>query len=279
MSEKLMAGKVALITGGATGIGRATALKLARMGASIVITGRFKGGDDDVQYRTGSDAGKQEVIDAIEAEGGQCIAIKADICSIDEMKAAVEETVSRFGGLDIVVANAGIFSGGVPAHEIADKDWQKMMDVNVTGAWNTARAAIPSLLKAGKGSIVFVSSLAGIMGGYAGFSHYATAKHAITGLSRGLATELGPSNIRVNTVAPTSVLTAMSDNQFYYDLFTGGEGGTKEKAQEVIESFHSLPVGAVEPEDVANAVAWLASDEARYIHGIVLPVDAGASMY
>jgi NAD(P)-dependent dehydrogenase (short-subunit alcohol dehydrogenase family) len=279
MSEELFAGQVVLITGGATGIGRAAALKFAKMGASVVITGRFKAPDENSLYDTGSVAGRQEVVETIEAGGGQCLAIKADITSFDEMSSAVQQTLDRFGRLDVVVANAGVFSGGVQAHELSEDEWKKMLDINVTGAWNTVRTAIPPMLDAGKGTIVFVGSLAGIKGGNPGFAHYTTAKHALVGLNRALATEYGPKNIRSNLVAPTSVVTPMSQNQFYYDLFSGGSGGTNDGAQEVIKTLHSLPVGAIEAEDVANAVVWLASEEARYIHGIVLPVDAGASMY
>ena len=222
---------------------------------------------------------RDKTIAMVEEVGGKCLSFAADVRSFDDMSKVVEQIMARFGRLDIVVANAGVFSGGVPIHQLSDNEWQRMMDVSVTGIWNTARAAIPHMLEAGRGNIVLISSVAGIKGGNAGFGHYATAKHAVTGLGRALATELGPNNIRVNTVCPTSVATPMSENQFYYDLFSGGTGGTKEQAQEIIKSMHSLPVAAIQPEDVANAVGWLVSDEARYVHGIILPVDAGASMY
>lgn len=277
MDAGSLQGKTALVTGGGNGIGRAIAIKLARAGASVTITGRFKETEDPIPYQTGSD--KDETIALVEAVGGKCLAVKADVRSVDEMENAVKKTVEAFGSLDIVVANAGIFSGGIPCHQLDEAQWDLMMDVTIKGAWNTARASIPELLKTGGGAIVLMSSVAGIKGGNPGFSHYVTAKHAITGLSRSLATEYGPSNIRTNVVAPTSVETPMSQNQFYYDLFSGGTGGTKEQMDEVIASMHSLPVAGIQPEDVANAVGWLVSDEARYVHGIVLPVDAGSSMY
>ncbi|MCB1668217.1 MAG: mycofactocin-coupled SDR family oxidoreductase [Pseudomonadales bacterium] len=279
MGERPLEGQVALITGGARGIGRAIAIKLAKAGVSIAITGRFKESDDTVPYQTTTLDDRDKTIAMVEEVGGKCLSFAADVRSFDDMSKVVEQIMARFGRLDIVVANAGVFSGGVPIHQLSDNEWQRMMDVSVTGIWNTARAAIPHMLEAGRGNIVLISSVAGIKGGNAGFGHYATAKHAVTGLGRALATELGPNNIRVNTVCPTSVATPMSENQFYYDLFSGGTGGTKEQAQEIIKSMHSLPVAAIQPEDVANAVGWLVSDEARYVHGIILPVDAGASMY
>ncbi|MCK9503409.1 MAG: mycofactocin-coupled SDR family oxidoreductase [Porticoccaceae bacterium] len=271
-------GQVALVTGGARGNGRAIARRLAQSGAAVTITDLSQQADASVPYKTATSTDLEATREMIEAAGGRCLPIVADVRSIEEMQHAVKQTIETFGRLDIVVANAGIFSGGVPAHQLSEKQWDLMMDVNVKGAWNTARAAIPGMIDAGRGCIVIISSVAGIQGGTSGFAHYVTAKHAVVGLTRALATELGPRSIRVNAVAPTMVDTPMTDNQFYYDLFTGGPGGTREGMLAVLKGMHLLPVPGVDPEDIGNAVNFLASDEARYVHGIVLPVDAGLSI-
>jgi (+)-trans-carveol dehydrogenase len=273
--ETTAAGKVALITGGARGNGRAIALRFAAAGAAVTVTDISRA-VEGVPYASASTSDLDATKQLVEDQGGRCLPVVADVRSVEDMKVAVERTIDAFGRLDVVVANAGIFSGGVPAHELSEQQWNTMLEVSVTGAWNTARAAIPPMLEAGRGSIVLVSSVAGIQGGTRNFAHYVTAKHAVIGLTRALATELGPSGIRVNAVAPTMVTTPMTDNQFYYDLFTGGSGGTRESMLGVLRGMHMLPISGIEPEDVANAIAWLASDEARYIHGVVLPIDGGS---
>jgi len=274
--DSSLAGRVALVSGGARGNGRAIAVRLAAAGADVTVTDINQPQVDSVPYATASKSDLDTTRELIEQAGARSLGVIADVRSIEEMQAAVDQTKETFGGLDMVVANAGIFSGGVPAHQLTEQQWSLMLEVNVTGSWNTARAAIPTVLESDHGCITLISSVAGIQGGTSGFAHYVTAKHAIVGLTRALATELGPSGVRVNVIAPTMVNTPMTDNQFYYDLFTGGPGGTRETMLEVLRGMHMLPISGIEPEDVANAVAWLASDEARYIHGAILPIDGGS---
>lgn len=267
-------GGVALVTGGARGNGRALALAFARAGAAVTVTDiarELQG----VPYKGATSSDLETTQELVEEAGGRCLALTGDVRSLAEMEAAVARTVETFGGLDYVVANAGIFSGGVLAHELSEQQWGDMIDINVTGVWNTVRAAIPALLERGSGVITLIGSGAAL-GGISHFAHYVTAKHAVIGLMRALAVEYGSQGIRANAVCPTAVDTAMTDNDFYVDLFGGGAESTKEQMLATLHGIHSLPVGLIDAEDVANAVVWLCSTEARYITGTALPVDAGA---
>lgn len=267
-------GGVALVTGGARGNGRALALAFARAGAAVTVTDiarELQG----VPYKGATSSDLETTQELVEEAGGRCLALTGDVRSLAEMEAAVARTVETFGGLDYVVANAGIFSGGVLAHELSEQQWGDMIDINVTGVWNTVRAAIPALLERGSGVITLIGSGAAL-GGISHFAHYVTAKHAVIGLMRALAVEYGSHGIRANAVCPTAVDTAMTDNDFYVDLFGGGAESTKEQMLATLHGIHSLPVGLIDAEDVANAVVWLCSTEARYITGTALPVDAGA---
>jgi NAD(P)-dependent dehydrogenase (short-subunit alcohol dehydrogenase family) len=178
-----------------------------------------------------------------------------------------------------VSANAAIWIFGDLAHEVAEGDWQDLIDVNLTGVWHTAKAAIPHLIaQRTGGSIVITSSTAGLKG--TPYSvQYVTSKHAVIGLMRTLAMELAPHSIRVNTVNPTGVDTIMIQNEATWKQFLPDvEHPTREQAAEVFTSTNALPVPWVEPRDVSNAVLFLASDEARYITGTTLLVDAGYTL-
>jgi len=173
------------------------------------------------------------------------------------------------------VANAGICSLG-SAEEMSVQTWRDMIDVNLTGVWLTAKVAIPHLKAAGGGSIILTSSVAGLQGA-GNVSHYVAAKHGVVGLMRSLALELAPFRIRVNSVHPTQVDTPMIMNEAMYRLFLpDAEHPTREDFAPVSEALNALPTPWVDPADVSNAVLFLASDEARYITGVTLPVDAGA---
>jgi NAD(P)-dependent dehydrogenase (short-subunit alcohol dehydrogenase family) len=190
------------------------------------------------------------------------------------LRVSLEAGVADLGRLDIVVANAGIHPPGAPTWEITEDSWKHTLDVNLTGVWHTVKAGVPHMGEAG-GSVIIISSTNGLRG-TANSAHYTSSKHAIVGLARTLANELGPRGIRVNTVHPGAVATAMVLNETTFRrLRPDLVNPTADDAAEVLRARNLLPVPWVEPVDIANAVVFLASDEARYITGTQLVVDAG----
>ncbi len=214
----------------------------------------------------------------VEKAGGRIVARVADVRDQAGLDAAVADGVEELGGLDGVVANAGIASYG-RAWELDEATWQDVIDVNLTGVWHTAKAAIPRLIEAGRGgSMVFTSSIGGLKG-IQQVGHYVSAKHGIVGLMRTLANELAPDGVRVNTVHPTNVDTDMIQNPGTWGMFAPDDPEpTQEKAIPGFTSLNALQVPWIESIDVSNAVLFLLSDEARYITGVALPVDAGAAV-
>jgi (+)-trans-carveol dehydrogenase len=267
-------GKVAFVTGAARGQGRSHAIRLAEEGADIIavdITGQI----DSVPYAMSTPDDLAQTVKEVEALDRRIVAVTADVRNYGALKAAVDEGVAQLGKLDIVSANAGIASFGTAA-DLEEEVWQDMLDVNLTGVWHTAKATIPHLRANGGGSIILTSSAAGLKG-YPGLAHYVSAKHGVVGLMRTLANELAPDLIRVNSVHPTSVNTDMIHNKATYDLFAPDlENPTKEQLAERFQAMNALPIPWVEARDISNAVLFLASDEARYITGVTLPVDAGS---
>jgi SDR family mycofactocin-dependent oxidoreductase len=261
-------GKVAFITGAARGQGRAHALRLAREGADIIgvdICAQV----DSVVYPMSTPEDLDETVREVEALGRRMVARVVDVRDFPALQRAFDEGVTELGPATVVVANAGIgpSGGGSP-----DREWDDVIGVNLTGVWHTGRAAIPAMVEHGQGGcVVLTSSTGGMMGApsdAAGMLGYTAAKHGVIGLMRSWANVLGPHGIRVNAVAPTTVATPMANN--------GDVSMITKYAPELANSLtNAMPVMAVEAEDVANAVAWLASDEGRYITGTVLPVDAG----
>ena len=203
---------------------------------------------------------------------------QADVRDFDAVKAAVDAGVAELGRLDIVVANAGIASIGGPVEAMAPDNWKDTIDINLTGLWHTARAAIPHLIAGGRGGAIVLTSSVGGMHALPNMSHYVSAKHGVVGLMRSLAVELGQHHIRVNSVHPTNVNTPMFMNEGTFRLFRPDvENPDRTTSRRSIAQFmHVLPIGWVEPEDISNAILFLASDEARYITGVTLPVDGGA---
>jgi SDR family mycofactocin-dependent oxidoreductase len=267
-------GKVALVTGAARGQGRSHALWLAEEGAEIVAVD-LCGQIQSVEYRMATPDDLSETVRRIEDLDRRVVARQADVRELGHLEAAVQQGLSEFGHIDIVCANAGIFSTA-PTWELSQQTWQDMIDVNLTGVFNTVRAVIPSMIERGQGgSLILTSSTAGIKG-YANFSHYTAAKHGVVGLMRSLTNELAPHRIRVNTVHPTTVNTDMIQNDVLYRLFRPDlENPTREDFAVAAASLNALPIPWVEPIDISNAVLFLASDESRYVTGIQLPVDAG----
>lgn len=270
-------GKVALVTGAARGQGRSHALALAEAGADVIALD-ICAPVETVEYRSATQAELDETVAEVEKLDRRIVAQRADVRDLAALQSAVEEGASQLGRLDIVVANAGIFTSGA-VHEMSEEQWQTTIDVNLTGVWKTVRASVPRLIEQGEGgSVVLISSTAGLRGfGYV--SHYVAAKHGVTGLTRSMANELGRHSIRVNSIHPTSVLTDMIDHPGMWKLFCPHlESPTREDFRKVAESrTNGLPIPWVEPRDISNAVVWLASDASRYVTGVALPIDAGAS--
>jgi SDR family mycofactocin-dependent oxidoreductase len=270
-------GKVAFITGAARGQGRSHALRLAQEGADIIAVDIAEEIESVKRFYPGaSEADLAETVKQVEALDRRIVARKADVRDYAALKAAFDEGVAELGRVDIVSANAGIFIFGEQSQDVSEQDWDDVIDINLKGVWHTVKAVVPTMIEQGTGgSIILTSSTAGIKG-TPNVSQYTASKHGVVGLMKTFALELAPHNIRVNSVHPTGVATNMILNQATFQLFMPGQGEvSQEQAAEVFATTNALPVPWVEPVDISNAVLFLASDEARYITGVQLPVDAG----
>jgi NAD(P)-dependent dehydrogenase (short-subunit alcohol dehydrogenase family) len=243
-------GKVALVTGGTSGIGKATAIAFAKAGAKVVLSGR-------------REAEGQAVVAEIKKAGGVAHFIQADVAKEADVKRLVEATLAKFGRLDIAFNNAGVESMG-PITEVSEAEYRRIFDINVWGVIASMKYEIPAMLKTGGGAIINTSSIAGHVG-MGGVSVYIGSKHAVEGLTKSAAMEYATQGIRVTAVAPAGIATDMLDR------FAGGEDSEQAKA---FAARH--PVGRFgRSEEVAAAVLYLASDEAKFTTGISLPVDGG----
>ncbi|MFL0711549.1 MAG: mycofactocin-coupled SDR family oxidoreductase [Microcella pacifica] len=269
-------GKVVFITGVARGQGRSHAIRFAEEGADII-------GIDVVDSIAGStsppatQSDMDETVAAVEALDRRIIATKADVRSLEQVKKAVDEGVAQLGRLDVVIANAGVSTFMGPAETLTEEAFVDMVDINLTGVWRSCAAAIPHIKAGGQGgSIIMTSSAAGLMA-YANVGHYVAAKHGVVGLMRTLALELATDNIRVNSIHPTTVDTPMVNNEATFKLFRPDlDNPTADDFIEAAKVMNAMPIGWVEAVDISNAMVWLASDEARYVTGVTLPIDAGA---
>lgn len=269
-------GKVAFITGAARGQGRSHAIRLAQEGADIIAIDVC----EDIAgtpYAGATEADLAETVRLVEALDRRIVASKADVRDFGQLKHAVDDGVAQLGRLDIVSANAGVLTTMSPTDELSEEAWSDMIDINLSGVWRTVKAAIPHIRAGGRGgSITLTSSVAGMIG-YPNIAHYVSAKHGVVGLMRTLALELAPDNIRVNSIHPTQVDTDMIQNDGTYRLFRPDlEHPTREDFEGAAMGMNALPIAWVEAVDISNALLFLASDEARYITGVPLPVDAGA---
>ena len=263
-------GKVAFITGAARGQGRAHAVRLAQAGVKII------GVDiceeiDSMDYPNASEADLAETVKQVESEGGAMVATKADVRDYAAIKTAVDQGVERYGRLDIVIANAGIIRLS-PDPEDFLAVWNDIVDTNLTGVFHAVKASTQYLIDGGEGgSIVITSSTAGIKATGSpktGGAAYAAAKRGLVGYMQVIANDLAQHMIRVNTIHPTGVATGMTMNAAMQELFDSNDPG-------LAAMQNALPIEMLEPVDIANAVAWLVSDEARFITGVALPLDAG----
>ncbi|HEY4006502.1 MAG TPA: mycofactocin-coupled SDR family oxidoreductase [Pseudonocardia sp.] len=267
-------GKVALVTGAARGMGRSHAVRLAQEGADIVAVD-LCASLDTAPYPGASSQDLDLTTQLVEQFDRRIIARQVDVRDSKAMQAVVDESIAELDHIDIVCANAGIASFGF-SWELSDEAWQEIIDVNLTGAWKTAKAVIPHMIERGQGgSIIFISSVAGLIG-VPTMAHYTASKHGVVGLMRALAVELARHDVRVNTVNPGNVDTPMVDNAPTRQIFMPDlRDPTREDAERIMKEMSALPVSWLDPREVSNAVLFLASDEARHITGITLPVDAG----
>lgn len=265
--------KVAFITGAARGQGRAEAVLFAEEGADIIAIDVCA----DVAtcpYPLAGPEDLEETVRLVEKTGRRIIARQADVRDSAAVAAAVDEGVAELGGLDIVIANAGISGNGL-LEELTDEQWDTMIAVNLSGVWRTLKATVPHLKARGGGSIALTSSAAGLKG-YAHLAHYTAAKHGLVGLMRTAANELAPHMIRVNTLHPTQVSTPMLFNDMTFRQFRPDlESPTVDDIVDISTRMNNLPIPWVEAEDVARAALFLASDDGRYVSGLTMTVDAG----
>src|SRR5207249_380466 len=246
-------GRVAFVTGGANGIGRATALAFAREDANLVVA--------DV-----SEEGNQETSRMIEELGGRALAVRCDVSRPEDVKAALDKPLEAFGRLDFAFNNAGVEQPITAAAEITEEEWNRIIRIDLRGVFLCMKYEIPLMLKQGGGAIVNTASGAGVKG-FAGQGAYTAAKHGVVGLTKSAALDYAPQNIRVNAVCPGYIDTPMMGR------FTGGtpEGRAKVISEE--------PIGRMgRPEEIANAVLWLCSDAASFVVGHALVVDGGQTV-
>ncbi|WGL54153.1 mycofactocin-coupled SDR family oxidoreductase [Nocardioides sp. BP30] len=270
-----LAGKVALVTGAARGQGRSHCEHLAAAGADIIAID-LAHQLDTVTYPMPDARDLAQTAAVVESLGRRIHVGIADVRDAGALSSVIEEGVRVLGGLDVVVANAGISGyGGVGT--LTPDAWDTMIGVNLTGVWNTVNASIPHIEAGGRGgSLVLISSVGGLRG-IPNLVHYTATKHAVVGMMRTLALEHAPSSIRVNTIHPTAVATEMIFNEVTMKLFRPDlDEPTLEDVRVAFGGNNALPVPWVEPSDVSKAVLFLVSDDARYITGVALPVDAGA---
>jgi (+)-trans-carveol dehydrogenase len=267
--------QVVLITGAARGQGRAHALAFAREEAQLVLCDTLKQ-YPSVPYPLSAEGDLAQVAHEIETMDRKVIARHADVTDLNAMQQLADIAQEQLGPIDIVVANAGLYSFG-RTWELDEQQWDETVAVNLKGVWITIKIVIPHMLPRRKGKIICIGSTGSFKGLY-GLGHYVAAKHGVIGLVKTLAIELAPYHVNVNAVCPTTVDTEMINNQAFYEYFAGGPGPDATR-QHVIERMNEMNLlqerTLLKPEDISSVVLWLASEEAQHITGCALPIDAG----
>lgn len=252
---KRLENKVAIITGSGAGIGKAIATRYAEEGAKIVIADF-------------NEEALQTTVEELKSAGHEAIGVVVNVAVEEDIAKMVSETVSNFGRVDILVNNAGVGDNMQAAENVKDETWQRVMDINVTGVMRGLRQIIPVFLKNGGGTIVNMASIAGLTGGRGGLA-YTAAKHAVVGMTKNIASQYGPQNIRCNAIAPAHIETGFAAAMTNVDQF-GLEVATR--------GVNLMPkAGTV--QDISNIAVFIASDESAYINGVALAADAGWSAY
>ena len=277
MSGRLQ-GKVAFISGAARGQGRAHAVRMAEEGADVIAFDAA-GPVPSQGAPAASVADLDETVRQVEKLDRRIVAHRADASDLDAVTAVLDQGLTEFGRIDIVVANAGVQGNPAPIAQTSAEEWQGVLATNLTGVFNTVRAAVPHLIDGGRGGSISLVSSSIALRAQPGLGPYGSAKTGVIGLMRALALELGEHSIRVNSIHPTTVNTPMLINDINFRLFRPDlENPQLEDVVPVYRTLNVLPVPWVEAEDIANAVIFLASDEGRYITGVALPVDAGYAL-
>lgn len=277
MTDRNLTGKVAFVTGAARGQGRAHAVELAKAGADVIA---LDIADSEAPFRLGYPLGSADELaetgKMIEDLGRRVVTAQVDVRDEDAVNAALERGVAELGRLDIVIANAGIAPGPTPIQQTSRELWDDVIGVNLTGVFTTTKAAIPHLIATGEGGAMVLTSSIAAFYTHAGLGPYTSAKIGVYGLMKTLAKELAPHSIRVNSIHPSQVDTPMIMNDELFKIFRPDlENPTKTDFEEASQTLHALPVTVFQPEDIARAALFLVSDDAKYITGISMPLDAG----
>ena len=275
----LLDGKVAFVTGAARGQGRSHARRLAEEGADIIAIDACAT-PDWLGYPLATEADLAQTVKEVESLDRRIVARRADVRDLGAVRAALAAGVAELGGrLDIVCANAAIISQPGPTWEIDLGQWRELVDVTLTGVFVTVKAAIPHMIAAGNGGCVVLTSSGAALVSGVGLADYKAAKAGVLSLTRTLACELAGHFIRVNAICPTAVDTPMIQNEGLYRLFRPDlDNPGKEDVKAGFQAMNLLPIPWIDPVDVSNAIVWLASDAARYVTGVTLPVDAGNAL-
>jgi SDR family mycofactocin-dependent oxidoreductase len=272
----LLNGKVVMITGGSRGQGRAHAVVSARAGADVVILDVTEKTPDQpsLSYGLATEEDMAATVKEVESLGRRIIAVPGDVRVQSDIDSAVDQAIDRFGQLDVMIANAGIQSHA-PFWELSEEDWQTVLDVNLSGAWRSAKAVAPHMIERQTGSIVMISSVNGFEPGPT-YAHYTSAKHGMVGLMKTVALELARHGVRCNAIHPGFVRSGLTDNQEAWDMYAGHPGGTPDDMVGAGRSYGVLKgTTYMEGDVIANAALFLNSALASNITGVSLPVDSG----
>jgi SDR family mycofactocin-dependent oxidoreductase len=275
MSARL-SGRVAFITGAARGQGRAHAVRMANEGADIIAVDVAGALPPSVPYPPAKPEDLDETVRLVEATGQRILSYAVDTRDHDGLRKVVDEGVAELGRLDVIVANAGITAPHA-WNEITPDEWRDVIDVNLTGTWNTVMAGAQHIIDGGRGgSVILISSAAGVK--FQPFMiHYTASKHAVTGMARAFAAELGTHSIRVNSVHPGPVVTEMGSPEMVEAIAKAAEIVGNNSLLNVLTPF--LPTWVAQPEDIADAVCWLASDESKMVTAQAISVDQGSTQF